>query len=149
MKISGTKFIIITLLIVLIPIYGNWKLLLHGEKTEGIVVKVIEEDAGMLLSFYSIINYQANQKQYTLKGPENVEYEIGKKFSILYLPDTPQSSIIFSPRGIYVNRFTSIAVIIFILWIAFYLSFTPKSTNRRSGNSNINPKESIRRKKLL
>lgn len=149
MKISGIKFIIITVLIVFIPIYGNWKLLVQGERTEGIVVKIIEEDAGMLLSFYSIITYQANQKQYSLKGPENIEYQIGKKFQILYMPDAPEDSIIFSPRGIYVNRFTSAAVVLFILWMAFYLSFSPKSTKRRSGKPKINPEESIRRKKLL
>ncbi|MBI9059486.1 DUF3592 domain-containing protein [Labilibaculum sp. DW002] len=149
MKISGTKFILITLLIVLIPIYGNWKLLLHGEKTEGVVVKIIEQDAGMLRSFYSIITYQANQKLYTLKGPENVEYEIGKKFPILFSTNDPENSIIFSLRGIYVNRFTSAAVVIFILWMAFYLSFTPKRTNRRSGNPQNNSQETIRRKKLL
>ena len=149
MKISGTKVILITLLILLIPIYGNWELLLHGEKTEGIVVKTVEENAGMLRSFYSIITYQANQKQYTLKGPENVEYQIGKKFPILYMLDAPENSIIFSPRGIYVNRFTSAAVVLFILWMAFYLSFTPKSTSRRSGDPKNNSQETIRRKKLL
>ncbi len=149
MKISGTKFILITLLIVLIPIYGNWKLLLYGEKTEGVVVKIIEEDAGMLRSFYSIISYRANRKQYTLKGPENVEYQIEKKFQILFSPSAPEDSIIFSLKGIYVNRFTSAAVIIFILWMAFYLSFTPKSRNRRSGNPQNNFQETIRRKKLL
>ncbi len=149
MKISGIKFILITILIVFIPIYGNWKLLLYGEKTEGIVVKTIEEDAGMLRSFYSIINYQANGKQYTLKGPENIEYQIEKKFQILFSPSTPKDSIIFSLRGIYVNRFTSAAVIIFILWMAFYLSFTPKSENRRSKKESLKPNKYLNNKKIL
>ncbi len=148
MKISGTKFILITLLIVLIPIYGNWELLLRGEKTEGVVEKTIEEDAGMLRSFYSIITYQTNQKQYALKGPENVEYQIGKKFPILYMPDAPENSIIFSPRGIYVNRFTSAAVVLFILWMAFYLSFSPKSENRKSKKEWFKPNSCLNKKKL-
>ncbi|MBL4560699.1 MAG: hypothetical protein JKX79_06895 [Labilibaculum sp.] len=149
MKISGSKFLIITILILLIPIYGNWKLIVHGEKTEGIVVKIIEENAGMLLSFYSIIAYEANHTQYTLKGPENVEYPVGKKFQILHLSEDPQHAIIYSIKGIYINRFTSVSVVLFILWIAFYLSFSPKSASRNSGKQKMNSNGEYRRKKLL
>lgn len=149
MKISGSKFLIITILILLIPIYGNWKLIVHGEKTEGVVTKVIEENTGMLLSFYSIITYEANQEQYILKGPENVEYPIGKKFQILHLKENPHEAIIFSIKGFYFNKFASTSVVLFILWIAFYLSFSPKSANRNSGKQNGNVNGEARRKKLL
>lgn len=149
MKISGSKFLIITILILLIPIYGNWKLIVHGKKTEGIVVKIIEENTGMLLSFYSIIAYEANQKQYILRGPENVEYPVGKKFQILHLKEDPQNAIIFSIKGFYFNKFASASVVLFILWIAFYLSFSPKSANRNSGKQKINSNGNYHRKKLL
>ncbi len=149
MKISGSKFLIITILILLIPIYGNWKLILHGEKTEGVVVKIIEENTGMLASFYSLIAYDANQKQYVLKGPENVEYPVGKKFQILHLKEDPQNAIIFSIKGFYINKFTSTSVVLFVLWIAFYLSFSPKSENRDSGKKKMNSNGRACRKKLL
>ncbi|WP_372751400.1 DUF3592 domain-containing protein [Labilibaculum sp.] len=149
MKISGYKFLFITFLIVLIPIYGNWRLIFYGKKTEGVVVRIIEENASMLLSFYSIISYEADQKQYVLKGPENVEYTIGRKFKILYLPEKPKNAIIYSIKGIYFNRFTPISVALFILWIAFYLSFSPKSTHRKSGKQNNNWNKTLGRKKLL
>jgi len=149
MNISGFRFILITILILLIPIYGNWKLLLFGEKTKGVVVKTIEENAGVLLSFYTVIEYETNQKKYTTKGPENIEYPTGKQFSILYNPQAPENSIIFSIKGIYLNRFTSVSVVLFILWIAFYLSFSPKSENRKSCKRKTNPNKQIRRKKLL
>jgi hypothetical protein len=149
MKISGSKFLIITILILLIPIYGNWKLIVHGEKSEGVVVKIIEENTGMLLSFYSIIAYEANQKQYVLKGPENVEYPIGKKFQILHSKEYPQNAIIFSIKGFYFNKFASASVVLFILWIAFYLSFSPKSANRNSGKQKMNSNGKTPRKKLL
>lgn len=149
MKISGSKFLTITILIVLIPIYGNWKLIVHGEKSEGIVVKIIEENVGMLLSFYSIIAYEVNQKQYALKGPENVEYPVGHKFQILHLPEDPQNAIIYSVKGIYINQFTSTSVVLFILWIAFYLSFSPKSSKRNSGKQKMNSKSGLPRKTLL
>ncbi|PKQ60460.1 hypothetical protein BZG02_19075 [Labilibaculum filiforme] len=149
MNISGFRFLIITILILLIPIYGNWKLIAYGEKTEGIVVKIIEENTGMLLSFYSIIAYETNQKEYTLKGPENVEYPVGKKFQILHLSDDPQNAIIFSMKGMYINRYTSTSVVLFILWIAFYLSFSPKSDKRNSGKQKVNSNNKICRKKLV
>jgi hypothetical protein len=149
MKISGSKFLIITILILLIPIYGNWKLIVHGEKTEGVVVKIIVENTGMLASFYSIIAYEANQKKYVLRGPENVEYPVGKKFQILHSKEHPQDAIIFSIKGFYFNKFASISVVLFILWIAFYLSFSPKSANRDSGKKKMNSNGRTCRKKLL
>ncbi|MBN2596296.1 DUF3592 domain-containing protein [Labilibaculum sp.] len=149
MKISGFKFLIITILILLIPIYANWKLIAYGEKTEGVVVKIVEENTGMLLSFYSVIAYEANQKQFTLKGPENVEYPIGKKFQILHSKKDPQNAIIFSIKGLYFNKFASISIVLFILWIAFYLSFSPKSANRNSGKQTVNSNKKNCRKKLV
>jgi len=149
MKISGSKFLVITILILLIPIYGNWKLIVYGEKSEGVVVKIIEENTGMLLSFYSIIAYEGNQKQYILRGPENVEYPVGKKFHILHSKEDPQNAIIFSIKGFYFNKFASASVVLFILWIAFYLSFSPKNTNRNSGKYKKNSNGKIPRKKLL
>lgn len=149
MKLSGSKFLIITILILLIPIYGNWKLIVHGEKTEGVVVKIIEEKSGMLLSFYSVIAYEANQKKYVLRGPENVEYPIGKKFQILHSKEDPQNAIIFSIKGFYFNKYASVSVVLFILWIAFYLSFSPKSENRDSEKQKKNSNNKTPRKKLL
>jgi hypothetical protein len=149
MRISGYKFILITLLIALIPIYGNWELIIHGKKTEGVVTKIIEENSGFLLSFYSMISYEANHKEYSMRGPENVEYEMGRKFQILYLPEDPKNAIIFSIKGVYFNHYTSISFVLFLLWIAFYLSFSPKSTKRDSGKSNLNWKQNQGRKKLL
>jgi hypothetical protein len=149
MIISGSKFLIITILILLIPIYGNWKLIVHGEKTEGAVVKIIEENTGILASFYSVIAYEANQKKYTLRGPENVEYPVGKKFKILHSKEDPQEAIIFSIKGFYFNKYTSISVVLFILWIAFYLSFSPKSENRDSERQKNNSNNKTPRKKLL
>lgn len=148
MKISGTRFVIITILILLIPIYGNWELLLFGEKTKGVVVKTIEENTGMLTSYFSAITFTANQKQYIIKGPENLEYEIGKEFSILYLSESPQDAIIFSIKGIYLNRLTAITVIIFLMWMAFYLSFSPKRESRNSNQQIKPPKRFIQRKRL-
>ena len=149
MKISSFKFAVITTLILLIPVYGNWQLLLQGEKAVGTVVKIHKESMGQLLSFYSVIEFKVNNQAYLLKGPENVEYPIGKEFPILYMPDQPREAIMFTLRGIYFNRYTSISVVIFILWMAFYLSFSPKSKRRKSEKKRISPNGQFRRKKLV
>lgn len=132
MKISGFRFILITVLILLIPIYGNWKLLLNGVKTEGVVVKTSKDNMGQLYSIYSIIQYEVKGKHYQMKGIENVEYPTGKMFTILYHPQNPHDAILYNFKGIYFNRLTSISIILFVLWVAFYLSFSPKSQNRKS-----------------
>lgn len=149
MKISGLRFTLITLLILSIPVYGNWKLLLSGSQTIGTVTEIKKENTGTLLSYFSIIEYRVDQKIYSLKGPENIEYPIGKTFSILYSPENPQNALVFSLRGIYFNRFTSISIVIFIFWMAFYLSFSPKSKKRKSSNGNFKPNGEFPRKKLI
>ena len=132
MKITGFRFFIITALILLIPIHSNWRLLLNGNKTEGIVIKTSRDNMGQLYSIYSIIQYEVKGKTYQLKGLENVEYPLGKKFTILFDADNPYNAILYNFKGIYFNRSTPIAIVMFVLWIAFYLSFSPKSDKRRS-----------------
>lgn len=132
MKITGFRFFIITALILLIPIYSNWRLLLDGDKTEGIVIKTSKDNMGQLYSIYSIIQYEVKGKTYQLKGLENVEYPLGKNFTILFDPDNPHDAILYNFKGIYFNRSTSVAIVMFVLWVAFYLSFSPKSDKRRS-----------------
>ncbi|MPQ48414.1 hypothetical protein GCQ56_15525 [Marinifilum sp. N1E240] len=148
MKVSTTRFCVITILILLIPIYGNWKLLLNGEKASGIVVKTDKERMGQLFSYYSIIKFEVDEKTYLIKGPENIELPTGKKFTILYHPKQPTDSIIFNLRGIYFNRLTAFSLVLFILWMAFYLSFSPKSEKRKSNQEWFKPPRYENKNKL-
>lgn len=148
MKITGFRFSIITALILLIPIYSNWRLLLNGDKTEGIVIKTSKDNMGQLYSIYSIIQYDVKGKTYQLKGLENVEYPLGKNFTILFDPDNPHNAILYNFKGIYFNRSTSVAIVMFVLWVAFYLSFSPKSDKRRSQREKFNSNGKISHNKL-
>ncbi|MCY1635268.1 DUF3592 domain-containing protein [Marinifilum sp. D737] len=148
MKITGFRFFIITALILLIPIYSNWRLLLNGNKTEGIVIKTSKDNMGQLYSIYSIIQYEVEDKTYQLKGLENVEYPLGKNFTILFDPDNPHEAILYNFKGIYFNRSTSVAIVMFVLWVAFYLSFSPKSDKRRSQREKFNSNGKISHNKL-
>lgn len=148
MKITGFRFFIITALILLIPIYSNWRLLLNGDKTEGIVIKTSKDNMGQLYSIYSIIQYDVKGKTYQLKGLENVEYPLGKNFTILFDPDNPHDAILYNFKGIYFNRSTSVAIVMFVLWVAFYLSFSPKSDKRRSQREKFKSNGKISHNKL-
>ena len=148
MKVSGFRFLVITILILLIPIYGNWKLFLYGVQAEGVVIKTNKESMGQLLSFYSIIEYQVGENYYQLKGPENIEYPIGNRFSVLYQSQKPTNSIILNLRGVYLNKFTAVSLVLFILWVAFYLSFSPKRENRKSRKEQFKPNGYFRKRKL-
>ncbi|RKD94590.1 DUF3592 domain-containing protein [Marinifilum flexuosum] len=148
MKITGFRFFIITALILLIPIYSNWRLLLNGDKTEGIVIKTSKDNMGQLYSIYSIIQYEVKGKNYQLKGLENVEYPLGKNFTILFDPNNPNDAILYNFKGIYFNRSTSVAIVMFVLWVAFYLSFSPKSDKRRSQREKFNSNGKLSHHKL-
>lgn len=132
MKVSGLRFTIITILILLIPIYANYELLINGKKANGIVIKTSKDNTGQFYSLYSIIQYQVDNQNFRIKGPENVEYPNGKEFTILYYPKNPKNAIIYSLKGICINKFTAVSITLFILWVAFYLSYSPKSEKRKS-----------------
>ncbi|MCT4601912.1 MAG: DUF3592 domain-containing protein [Marinifilum sp.] len=148
MKVSGFRFFIITVLILLIPFYSNWSLLLNGNKTEGVVIKSSKDSMGQLYSIYSIIQYKVNEKTYQIKGLENVEYPLGKTFTILFDPENPHEAILYNFKGIYFNRLTSVSLVLFILWVAFYLSFSPKSEKRKSQRERFKSNGNIPHRKL-
>lgn len=148
MKITGLRFFIITVLILLIPIYSNWRLLLNGNKTEGVVVKTSKDNIGQLYSIFSIIQYSVADKTYQLKGFENVEYPLGKKFTVLFNPKNPHEAILYNFKGIYFNRTTAFAIVMLVLWIAFYLSFSPKSENRKSQRDRFTYRERFSHRRL-
>lgn len=148
MKISTSRFWIITILIILIPIYGNWKLLLNGKKADGVVVTIEKESIGQLFSYYSIIQFKAGQETINLRGPENVEYAIGREFKVLYLPKDPNQAILMTIKGIYLNRYTAVSIVLLLLWMAFYLSFTPKSQKRKSEATRFSTNGKFKHKEL-
>ncbi len=132
MYISGKQFIFITLLFLLLPLSSNWKLLLFGERTTGIVEQhKITSPMFNNSERYSIIRFQANGNDILIYGPEDLVYPIGKKIKIIYQKKDPSNYVMLTIAGLLLTNKSIIFLVLFILWLAFYLS-VKEAYNKRS-----------------
>lgn len=133
------RYVFVNLLILLAPIYGNWDLISKGERCQGTVVDIKEIKQQLFYETYPIINYRVGDKTYKIQGPENADYPIGKQLELVYPKDKPSAAIIYSVSGFLSQWYTILALVLLILWNAFYLSFLKgKPTYTSSPNTNKN-----------
>ncbi len=126
-KISKLKFYVILFLILLIPVSKKYRLLLFGIRTEGIAVGYGEWDVRSTMrgNFdYTLFQFQTEKGIFEIRGPENVIYELGEKARVIYNKRNPNKCMILSFTYLYSSPNALIPGIIFLLWIAFYTSFT-------------------------
>lgn len=134
MRINRTRFYTITLLIVLLPIWGNWKLFLFGHIATGRVIayeKVVTVFNSS--SIYPVIQFDTSDTTLKVRGPENVKYPLEKEIKVLYNSKAPNHYIIFNLQGLFLNPKTFMSGLLLLFWIAFYLSFLRDSENKISG----------------
>ncbi len=132
------RYIFINMLILLIPVYGNWDLINEGERCEGTVFEIKKTQEQFFYETYPQIKYKIENKTYVIEGPENSDYPIGSKLKLIYSKDKPSEAILFSISGFLSQWYTVFGFISLILWNAFYLSFLKgngKQKMRGSGKS--------------
>lgn len=117
------RYLFINLLIILAPIYGNWDLISKGERCEGTVFEIKEIKQQLFYETYPQITYKVDNKNYKIQGPENADYPIGSKLELIYPKDKPSEAIIYSVAGFLSQWYTIMALVLLIMWNAFYLSF--------------------------
>lgn len=117
------RYLFINLLILLAPIYGNWDLISNGKHCQGTVVDIKEIKQQLFYETYAQISFKVGNKTYKIEGPENADYPIGMKLDLIYPQDEPSAAIIYSVSGFLSQWYTILALVLFILWNAFYLSF--------------------------
>lgn len=126
-KISKLKFYVILFLILLIPVSKKYRLLLFGIRTEGIAVGYGEEDGRSAIPDnydYTLFQFETENGNFKIRGPENFIYEPGEKARIIYNKKNPNNCMILSFAYLYSTPNALIPGIILLLWIAFYTSFT-------------------------
>jgi len=131
------RYLFINLLILLAPIYGNWDLISNGKRCQGTVVDIKEFKQKLFYETYPQISYKVGNKTYKIEGPENADYPIGMKLELIYPQDKPSAAIIYSVSGFLSQWYTVMALVLFIMWNAFYLSFIkgkPKYSNASKAN---------------
>ncbi len=133
------RYLFINILILLAPVYGNWDLISNGERCQGTVVDIKEFKQKLFYETYPQITYKVANKTYKIQGPENADYPIGMKLELIYPQDKPSKAIIYSVSGFLSQWYTVMALVLFIMWNAFYLSFL-KGKPKYSQSSNENKK---------
>jgi len=131
------RYYFINLLIILIPIYGNWDLIRDGKRCTGTVVDIKEIKQQLFYESYPIISYQVGEKSYQIKGPENADYALGTKLELIYPEDKPSGAIIYSVLGFLSQWYSVLALVLLIFWNAFYLSFL-KDRHKYPNDSKLN-----------
>lgn len=117
------RYLFINILIILAPIYGNWDLISNGERCQGTVFEIKEIKQQLFYETYPQISYKVDGKTYKIQGPENADYAIGSKLELIYPQDEPSEAIIYSISGFLSQWYTIMALVLLIMWNAFYLSF--------------------------
>lgn len=128
--VSRPLFWTITICLLLLPISMQYKILLWGVKTTGEVVPIQKIDLRQVSGRYrhsaSIIHFDAGGQTVQIFGPENTNYQIGELIPIVYEKKNPQNCMVYSFSQIFFVPKTSIALILLIIWLAFYFSFAEK-----------------------
>ena len=123
------RYYLINLLILFAPIYGNWDLIMDGQRCTGTVVDILEVKQHLFYETYPIINYRVGEKFYQIRGPENADYPVGTELNLIYSEEEPSEAIIFSVFGFLSQWYSILALVLFVFWNAFYLSFLKDKHN--------------------
>jgi hypothetical protein len=142
-SISKWAFYLIFLLIILLPVSLQWKLLVNGSTAKGtvtnytILAREVLKDQ-VIIEHASEVTFSVKDQEYHTYGPKNYEYDLGRMLKIRYNPEDPDNNCILSFTGIYLRNYTTLPLILLILWAAFYLSFnrySKRKTDLKKGNN--------------
>ncbi len=128
MKIKRLKtvhFLVVFILILLLPVFKEWDMVLNGDRVEGVVIETRKELTGKEslirgVEYRSIIGYRYKNRNYTIAGPENLVYETGENVPLIVHPEKEDEVIIASLAGFYIHRRSIALIIVLILWIAIF-----------------------------
>jgi hypothetical protein len=124
-RLNIKHFLFVFILILVLPVLKEWKILLQGERIEGVVVETKKDVTGKEslirgVEFRSIIRYNYKEQTYLIAGPENLVYEIGKIIPLIVHPEMEDEVIIANLAGFYIHRRSIALIVVLILWIAIY-----------------------------
>lgn len=135
MHISKTKFYIITFCFLVMPFSVNWKLLLFGTKSIGRVIDkgfYIDREGNYYLTgeYQSVVRFYVDSAVYfDFVTPENIVYPVDKEIIVFYNKNEPKDFLMFNFAGILLSEKLIIPIVIFILWIAFYLTIKQQNSS--------------------
>lgn len=141
-SISKATFAAICLLILSLPVSRHWKLLSTGGRADGEVgryVLIARETANgrKILSHASEIWFLAGDSTMMMYGPDNYEYRQGKKVRVIYDKGDPDRNLVVTFAGFYLTNYTTLIVVLMVVWLAFYYSFNSYRKKSRIGTREV------------
>ena len=124
-------FIKVTACILALFIADNLILVIFGKTVDGKVTKMVISPGGYRSpSFsYPLIEFVANNQQYSFKGNWETYYKTGEKLKVIYRPWWPKKAKVYTFWGILKSPLTQFMVI-FIIWSLLYSSFKKKNVSK-------------------
>lgn len=124
-RLNIIHFLFVFVLILVLPVFKEWKMLLQGDRIEGVVIETKKKITGQEslirgVEYRSIIRYNYNNRAYLIPGPENLVYETGKKIPLIVHPEKEGEVIIANMAGFYIHRRSISLIVVLVLWIAIY-----------------------------
>lgn len=124
-RLNIKHFLLVSILIMVLPVLKEWKILLQGDRVEGVVVETKKEITGMEslirgVSYRSIIRYNYKDRTYHIAGPENLVYDTGKTIPLIVHPEKEDEVIIANLTGFYIHKRSIALLVVLVLWIAIY-----------------------------
>jgi hypothetical protein len=126
MKITRRFFWAIFFLALLLPLSKNWRLLLFGNKTYGVVSGYSKgnyanaNNSYRYRDTYSVIKFTSDHEEVSFLGPDNLILPVGKKIRIYYDPRHPTHCIPLHFTSLYLGKQMIIPAVFLFLWVALY-----------------------------
>ena len=140
LHISRTKFYLIIVLILLLPLLGKLRLLILGEITEGEVID-FEKRSSRSLRFhgstteYAVVQFKTANEVITMSGPPNAKYDFGEKVKVIYLRNEPTNCAIISFSDIYFGLNAVLPAMLLMIWVCLYLSLKEQAARKSMSKS--------------
>lgn len=121
--VKRKTFYKVLIFLLLSPLLLKSELLLFGQKTKGVAMYNITRSTSRGSSNYTLVQFKVGEKTYDLLGPQNILYEEGEKFTVLYIKEKPSKNMIYTFSNIYLTFTSVIPCILLLIWITIYLTF--------------------------
>lgn len=133
-KLSRKKFWVVTILIFLLPISINYKTLIFGKYTTGVVVDNVPVRSFLVQKEFDkipVIEFNANNKVIRMYGIENANDSIGEKYKVAYNPNNPTNCVLVSFEYFYLGNKVILPGILLLVWLAFFQAFRDKKSESK------------------
>ncbi len=118
---TTTRFVIVTILILITPLVANLMPFKYGELSEALCVGEHHKMTGSYSMLEYNVIFEGEKETIIYTDPFN-EYHFGEKVKLLYLPEEPTTFLFLTPSELYFNFWGAISFGILMIWVVGYIA---------------------------